>query len=165
MSIVPRPCVLIEFFGKERADGESEEDVSLKRARAFQGDLGGVNKARLYFKSVARRLRLPEDLAYQIELALVEVWTNIVRHAYPLGKGDFRVSSWTEEDSLFFEVRDDGSPFDPRDFKEPDLERYAKEGGQGGFGCFLISRLMDGVDYRRENGENVLTLWKKLPSA
>ncbi|MBN2198461.1 MAG: ATP-binding protein [Candidatus Aminicenantes bacterium] len=134
-----------------------------RETKLFEGDLSGVEQARRFFKSIAARLGLTEDLAFQIELALVEVWTNIVRHAYSLKKGDFLVSSWTEDDRLYFEVRDDGSPFDPRDFKEPDLERRLNDGQRGGFGCFLTSRLMDGVAYRREDGKNILTLWKRIP--
>jgi anti-sigma regulatory factor (Ser/Thr protein kinase) len=136
-----------------------------RTTRVFRGDLSGVNEARRHFKSLAAGLEMSEELSYQVELALVEVWTNIVRHAYAGRKGDFQVASWTEEDVLYFEVRDDGPPFDPRDFHKPDLERYENGRGQGGFGCFLISRLMDGVDYLRQDGENVLTLWKRLPPA
>lgn len=133
-----------------------------RETRVFKADLSGVERARAYIKDVAARLELPEDMAYRVELALVEVWTNIVRHAYPEKKGVFRVACWQEESLLFFEVRDAGAPFDPRDFKEPDLDRYKNGGAGGGFGCFLISRLMDGVDYRRDRDENVLTLWKSL---
>jgi len=133
-----------------------------RETRVFKADLSGVERARAYIKDVAARLELAEDMAFRVELALVEVWTNIVRHAFAAGEGDFRVACWQEESLLFFEIRDAGAPFDPRDFKEPDLERYRNGGGGGGFGCFLISRLMDGVDYRRHGGENVLTLWKSL---
>jgi len=139
------------------------DSVKSREKKLFEGDLSGVEQARRFFKSTAARLELAEDLAFQIELALVEVWTNIVRHAYALKKGDFLVSSWTEDDRLYFEIRDDGSPFDPRDFKEPDLERQLNGSRRGGFGCFLISRLMDGVEYRRDDGKNILTLWKRIP--
>lgn len=149
-------------MGRGGSDSEGKTAVSQRTTKVFRGDLSGVNEARRHFKSLTADLNLPEELAYQVELALVEVWTNIVRHAYSGRKGEFKVASWTDGDVLYFEVRDDGPPFDPRIFQEPDLERYENGCGQGGFGCFLISRLMDGVDYLRQEGENVLTLWKRL---
>ncbi len=136
-----------------------------KKSRRFPADLKGVQRARRHYQELIKDLELPEEVSFQIELALVEVWTNIVRHAYAGRSGEFRLTSWTEDDRLVFEVRDGGRPFDPRRFREPDPERLRNERTSGGFGCVLINRLMDEIDYRREGGENVLTLWKKRPPA
>jgi anti-sigma regulatory factor (Ser/Thr protein kinase) len=36
---------------------------------------------------------------------------------------------------------------------------------RGGFGIYLSKTLMDGFEYKRESGQNVLTVFKTLSSA
>ena len=55
-------------------------------------------------------------------------------------------------------VEDDGVPFDPRDAPLPDLDASLDERQAGGLGMHLVRSTMDGIDYRREGGRNVLTV-------
>ncbi len=142
---------------------ERGKPVSLRETLVVCGDLSCVDEARRFVRGIAGRLNMPDDKTYHLDLAVVEACTNIARHAYPGRKGDIHIASWTSEGLLYFEVRDDGPAFDPLEVEEPDLERYMREGKKGGFGCFLIRSLVDGLTYRRENEQNVLTLWMKLP--
>jgi anti-sigma regulatory factor (Ser/Thr protein kinase) len=56
---------------------------------------------------------------------------------------------------------DSGIPFDPRSVPKPDIDRLILSRRTGGLGIYLARTLMDGFDYRREDGQNVLTLTKK----
>ena len=58
--------------------------------------------------------------------------------------------------------RDRGVPFDPLAKADPDVTLAAEERQIGGLGIFMVKKSMDEVLYRYENGENVLTLRKKL---
>ena len=137
--------------------------MNLKETLVVCGDLRCVDEARRFVRGIAGRLNMPDEKVYHLDLAIVEACTNIARHAYPDLKGEINLASWTSEGRLWLEIRDDGPAFDPLEVEEPDLERYIREGKKGGFGCFLIRSLVDGAAYRRENEQNVLTVWMKLP--
>jgi serine/threonine-protein kinase RsbW len=46
-----------------------------------------------------------------------------------------------------------------------DLEQHIAERRTGGLGVHLMHAMMDAVDYRREDGQNVLVLTKKAARA
>ena len=65
-------------------------------------------------------------------------------------------------DELTTEVTDPGRAFNPLDVAAPDLTAPLAERSLGGLGIHLVRSLMDSVEYRRENGKNVLTLRKRI---
>jgi len=125
-------------------------------------DLAEVNKVRTFVQDALAGLPLAEKDVFRIDLSLVEVCINIVLYAYPRETGTIVLRSWRQGNRLYFEVRDSGIPFDPRTMKRPDLREILRTARKGGFGIFLSRTMMDGFDYRREDGRNVLTLYKKL---
>ena len=60
------------------------------------------------------------------------------------------------------EFRDKGIPFDPLAKADPDVTLSAEKRQIGGLGIYMVKKSMDEVRYRRENGENILTIRKKL---
>jgi len=137
--------------------------VSLKETITVPGNMAGVEQVRVFLRGIMARLSLAEEPAYHLELAVTEACLNIIRYAYAEGAGNIGLSVWLSSGRIYFEIRDNGLHFDPRQVQPPDLDRYIREGVKGRFGVFLMRRLMDGLDYRRKKGENVLTLWKALP--
>lgn len=123
-------------------------------------DLSELNKIRAFLKQNLSVLHLSDENYYIIELSLLEICINIIRYAYPEESGEIYLKAWKEQDRIFLEIRDDGIPFDPRHTRKPDLEDILKTGQKGGLGVFLTRKLMDGFDYRRQNGQNVLTISK-----
>ncbi len=61
-----------------------------------------------------------------------------------------------------FELRDNGIPFDPLSHEEPDITLSADERDIGGLGILITRKTMDSVEYSYENGQNVLTMKKKI---
>ena len=59
-------------------------------------------------------------------------------------------------------IRDNGPAFDPRKTPAPDPETPIEERNPGGLGIFLVRSKMDEMDYRREDGWNIVILRKKL---
>ncbi len=57
---------------------------------------------------------------------------------------------------------DDGLPFDPTSKPEPDVLEDLMERNIGGLGIFIVRKLMDVVDYKRENDKNYLTISKEF---
>jgi anti-sigma regulatory factor (Ser/Thr protein kinase) len=140
----------------------SPEPRTAVTSLTISSDLAEVNKVRAFVRDALAGLPLAEKDLFRIDLSLVEVCINIVLYAYPLDKGPIVLSSWRQGSRLFFEVRDSGVPFDPRSMKRPDLREIMRTARKGGFGIFLSRTMMDGFDYRRVDGQNILTLYKKL---
>jgi anti-sigma regulatory factor (Ser/Thr protein kinase) len=98
----------------------------------------------------------------ELELAVEEAVTNVIKYAYPLGGGRVTVSGLeVEPDALSVEIMDQGPPFNPLEVAAPDLTAGLEERPVGGLGLTLLRRLMDEVRYRREANQNVLTLIKR----
>ena len=100
----------------------------------------------------------------QIDIALDEILANISLYAYTPGKGEAEVlvDYDAEGGAVLITFRDRGTPFNPLEREEPDTGLSAEEREIGGLGIFLVRKTMDGMEYRREDGANVLTLRKKI---
>lgn len=110
-----------------------------------------------------------ESEAKQIELVAEEVLVNIITHGYP-GEhiGDVEIESHSpRRGQLKLVIRDQGPAFNPLEQKRPvDCEAPLEKRPIGGLGLFFMDKLMNEVTYTRENGSNILTLFKtSLPSA
>lgn len=99
----------------------------------------------------------------EIELATEEALVNIFNYAYPNNDGDVEIICMSNDERFIIEIRDSGVPFDVLSVKEPDFTSNLSERDIGGFGIFLIRKLIDDVQYRREGDGNILTLVVKKP--
>jgi anti-sigma regulatory factor (Ser/Thr protein kinase) len=72
------------------------------------------------------------------------------------------ISFDAESREITFRMRDKGTPFDPLKKPDPDITLSAEEREIGGLGIFITKKTMDTVSYAYENGENVLTMIKKI---
>jgi serine phosphatase RsbU (regulator of sigma subunit)/anti-sigma regulatory factor (Ser/Thr protein kinase) len=132
------------------------------RRVVLRADLGEMDAVRAFVRKSLEGLGLPEEEAFKAELSVHEVCVNIALYAYPKKKGEIRLASWRESSRLVFEVRDSGVPFDPAKAPPPKLENYVHAGRRGGLGIYLFRKLLDDFTYHREQGQNVLTLYKNL---
>ena len=100
----------------------------------------------------------------QIEVAVEEIYVNIAHYAYKTGTGDAYITVRIEEDpkTVEIEFRDTGMPFDPTANPDPDVTLSAEKRKIGGLGIFMVKKSMDDIQYRRENGCNILKIRKKL---
>jgi len=127
--------------------------------------LQAMDRVRAFLRDSLRGIDLAEEDYFKIELSLHEITVNIILYAYPEEKGDFVLRTWFEGRKVYFEFRDTGISFDPRQAMPPDIQEKIRTGKRGGFGIYLFKTLMDGFEYKREPGQNVLVVFKTLPSA
>lgn len=131
----------------------------------IKSDLTEVKKIRNFLKENLKEADIAEKDYFIIELSLLEICINIIRYAYPQQRGEILIGIWQQQRKIFFEIRDDGLPFDPRQSEAPDLEEIIKNEKRGGLGIFLARKLMDGFNYKREGNQNILTMHKKITKA
>jgi len=102
-------------------------------------------------------------LLNDIEMSLGEIFSNIEFYsaADKDTVTDVTVTVSFENGILDITLSDNGVPFNPLKRGEPSLEENRKNKVIGGFGIFLVRKLMDSVTYEY-NGNNILRLTKKL---
>ncbi len=127
-------------------------------------ELAEIDKARDFLRDFVQGLVLSEEDFFKVDLALVEMCTNIVLYGYPAEKGEIHIDFWMDGDRIYIEIRDTGVPFDPSQAQKPDIEDIIRAGQKGGLGIYLSRTFMDGFDYKRQKGQNVLTLMKRIKS-
>ena len=106
----------------------------------------------------------PMKIQTAICVAIEEVFVNVARYAYGEGEGDVAlgVGFNAESREITFRMADKGTPFDPLKKPDPDITLSAEEREIGGLGIFITKKTMDSVSYAYENGENVLTMTKRI---
>ena len=98
----------------------------------------------------------------ELLMAAEEIFINIASYAYSPDVGSAWINASVKDGAITIEFRDRGYPFDPLAKRDPDVTLSAEKRQVGGLGIFMVKKTMDEVSYRRENGENILTIRKKL---
>lgn len=109
---------------------------------------------------------MPQDdsLRFKVRLSIEEAVENVVNYAYQDGIGWLEASTRLDTDgiTLIIELRDAGSPFNPLQKPDPDVTLPAEERPIGGLGIFICKQMMDNIEYRYAEGNNILTMTKKI---
>lgn len=106
---------------------------------------------------------LDMPLVTNLNLVLEEAISNIVFYAYDDEKEhEINIAAEKNDNKVVITITDDGKPFDPTKKETPDISLPAEDRQIGGLGIFLIGKIMDTVQYKRENKKNILTLTKLL---
>ena len=98
----------------------------------------------------------------QITVCIEEMFVNVAHYAYTGGNGTVTLSLEKEDESVSITLRDKGVAFDPLAKKDPDITLSADDRPIGGLGIFMVKKSMDAVEYRRQNGENIFTMKKRI---
>ena len=162
-----------EFVG----DAPQFDDITMLMLD-YKPKQGGVNLTNRTFE--AKTEALPDVLGFVDEMlekyecpmkiqtavcvAIEEVFVNVARYAYRNGEGDVILGiGFDKESSTFtFRMTDKGVPFNPLKKPDPDITLSADEREIGGLGIFITKKTMDTVEYTYENGENALTMTKRI---
>ena len=106
----------------------------------------------------------PVKAQMQIAVAVEEIFVNIASYAYvpEKGKAKVRVEVSDEPVSVTITFVDHGIPYDPVAREDPDVTLPASQRDIGGLGIFMTKQIMDDVAYEYKDGQNILTLKKRL---
>ena len=106
----------------------------------------------------------PMKIQMAVCVAIEEVFVNVAHYAYGDGEGDMNLGIGFDEENraVTFRMTDKGVPFDPLKKPDPDITLSAEDREIGGLGIFITKKTMDCVTYAYENGENILTMIKRI---
>lgn len=97
--------------------------------------------------------------SYALNLSLEEILTNVISYGYEdNNEHTITIRISLKDKELIAEVEDDGKPFNPLEAPEPDIEKPLEDRPVGGLGIHLVRNLMDGLEYKRELGKNILMM-------
>ena len=114
-------------------------------------------------ETFGKKFGFSKKLIFEINLALDELFTNIISYGFKDDKEHvIKVTLTPRKNQLCLCIEDDGTPFNPIDFETPDVSCSVEECKIGGLGIHIMKKLMDEVCYERCGDKNVLNLKKKI---
>ena len=100
----------------------------------------------------------------QMDIAVEEIFVNIANYAYrpETGYAFIRLETSDDPTTVTVTFKDTGMPYDPLAKPDPDITLSAEERQIGGLGIFMAKKSVDDIRYEYKNGENILSISKKL---
>ena len=129
---------------------------------ALQNDLGEIADLAARIDRFCEAREISPEIAYAVNLSLDELLTNTISYGYDDDEAHrIEVTLRLAGETLLVTIVDDSGAFDPTKTPEPDVAAPLEERAMGGLGLFLVHQMMDGFEYRRRAGRNVVTLTKR----
>lgn len=136
-----------------------------ERRLRLPGKIEQVRAACDFVVQAAEDAGFGEDGVFQSQLAVEEIFTNIIEHGYEHdgeNKTIELVAKITSE-SLFISILDEAPHFNPLTLDSPNPEASLWERERGGWGVYFVRQYMDAVSYKLDDNRNSLILEKKRP--
>lgn len=116
---------------------------------------------------VMEKLDFPEcpiKAKRHICVVIDEMFSNIAQYSYGDKEGtvDIAYDYDSNEKMITIIFTDSGVPFNPVEFKDPDLKDCMTKEQAGGLGIFITKMLSTSISYTYEDGKNILTLTKHI---
>ena len=145
----------LHYFGTTK---KLPEHVEIKLHNKLS-ELASANQTLTEF---GRQHGLSDSVLHDLSLALSEILTNVISYGYTGGEHEITVRLSVKPGEMQVEVEDDGQPFNPLEAPEVDTTKPLEDRIVGGLGVYLVRKLMDGLEYQRHEGKNLLTMKKHL---
>ncbi len=155
-------------------DAEQFDDITML-AFKYNGDLtpqmhfdnaqiSDINAVTDFVTEEMEKLDCPMKATIQMSVAIDEIYSNIVKFAYPDSTGPVtvKVNEIEEPHAVAVTFIDEGVPYNPLIKEDPDITLSAEDREIGGLGIYMVKKSMDDIQYRYENEKNVLTIIKNI---
>ena len=129
----------------------------------FNNDINDIGKLPEFLEKLAATTSISDEISFKINLALEEAIVNVMQYAYPEGtKGVITLKATVSTTNIEFVLTDNGQEFDPTTIANADTSLSAEEREIGGLGIYLTRQIMDSVEYKRIENQNILILKKTI---
>jgi sigma-B regulation protein RsbU (phosphoserine phosphatase) len=145
------------------AEPKAPSRTSARVKLTLQAVPAEVMRAVAALEEFCGHLRLAQRETFGLCLALEEMASNVVNHAYKRNEREsFDVSFEHIEGRISIEIRDHGPAFDPCSAAPPQVNLDSDDLEKGGVGICLARHYLDEIVYQRDAGENVLRMTKTI---
>jgi anti-sigma regulatory factor (Ser/Thr protein kinase) len=137
-------------------------------ALTLPGRLESLDQVAEFVQAAAHEAHLDTKAAYRLQLAVDEVATNVVTHAYQEKglEGQLYLTAEIDEHALRIHIEDTGQPYDPTTRPDPtNLDQPLEDREIGGLGLFLARRSVDELRYERRGDRNRITCLIRRPAS
>lgn len=129
----------------------------------LNAEIGELERLVRWLDEFCERCRIADEAHYHLNIVVEELVLNAIKHGRcSPPEGAIEVGLRLSGNELIITIVDSGIPFDPFKFPAPDLTGGLADRPIGGLGIHLVRSLMNSVEYKREGGENRLSLRKDL---
>jgi anti-sigma regulatory factor (Ser/Thr protein kinase) len=129
----------------------------------LKSDLSELDTLCQHLETFGQKTGLSKKFIFEVNLVLDELFTNIISYAFDDdGEHIIKVTMTMQNKGLCLSIEDDGKPFNPVEFKTPEVSCSIEECKIGGLGIHIIRKLMDDICYERSENKNVLKLKKGI---
>lgn len=136
---------------------------NMEKEIIIDNNIDEIARITQFIEELGMTLQLPLGVTMSVNLAIEEAITNIIKHAFPQGKqSDITLRANVAPGVLTFLIIDEGLSFDPTENSTTADAAPLEQRLTEGLGLFLIRRTMDQIEYDVINGQNQLTLKKKI---
>jgi serine/threonine-protein kinase RsbW len=124
-------------------------------------DINEIPRVSSELEALMRTHGFQDEDILDTQLAVEEGVTNIILHGYENAGGEVLVLFRASRGIVEIQLEDQGIPFNPLTLPEPDLDSDVEDRKIGGLGIFLIRQVMNDIQYRFEDGKNILVMVKR----
>jgi anti-sigma regulatory factor (Ser/Thr protein kinase) len=135
----------------------------VKAVAEFVSDRAELTKVEPFTAEFAAAAGLSDKDLFALQIVVEELVTNVIDYGeVPAGQPAARVELEAAGEVLTIVITDQGRSYNPLLREDPDTTLPAEERPIGGLGVHFCKKLTDTQTYERLDGQNVLTLVKKL---
>ena len=128
----------------------------------LEARLDNMNEVLAFVDEFLEGLLCPPKVQMQIDVAVEELFVNIVQYSYApaVGQATIRMDVENDRPGVAITFIDSGMPFNPLIKVDPDITLSAEQRQIGGLGIFMVKKSMDKVEYEYKDEKNILTIRK-----
>ena len=139
---------------------KSNEEKYLERE--FKAEVNELPQVQEFFTSELRNIGFSKKEINQVLLVAEEIFINIAKYAYKEIIGNCNIKIHVDNNILECTFEDSGTPFNPLEKNDPNLNVSAQERNVGGLGIYMSKNIMDNIEYEYINNKNILKITKKM---
>ncbi len=132
------------------------------------GEFARVEDLNTSVEAVLNRHGIRQAVRDDVRLIIEELASNALDYggvdSSQSPQHELSVNITIDGELLKLEFRDTGSPFDPLDAPDPDLEADIIDRPIGGLGVYLIRQMAQAISYERSGDYNILRISLRIPS-
>lgn len=132
------------------------------REITLEASIDNIEKVTAFLDSFLEDNECPMKAQMQLDIAMDELFSNIAHYAYAPDTGDatVRLDTTSDKPGVTVTYIDSGLFYNPLEKEDPDVSLSADERSIGGLGIFMVKKLMDNIEYKYEDSQNILTITK-----
>ncbi|HEY5720368.1 MAG TPA: ATP-binding protein [Gammaproteobacteria bacterium] len=144
-----------------RPDGDPPAALPVTTELVIGNDLAQLPQLSAALERLGEAHGIATQPLYQLQVALDEMVSNVIRYAWPEGGSHLiHVRMTVATGRVTIQISDDGRPFDPHDAPAPAPPQPGQRSRPGGLGVHMVKQIVEQLDYTRADGRNCLTMSK-----